>query len=158
MIPDMSSPPISWHVRTPSLMPPKAGLYQCPTTRCPGSAELRSILPDDLTPALRSRCPPEPCLETLPSPGCVFRHHQSFFATFSRNGSRGFSDQPVRQYHRLKNITSPTCGTAQIDSSVLSAELCGPAAHTNFLSNLSLDQNGAAQPRQMQAESARVLN
>ncbi|KAF4789563.1 hypothetical protein TURU_150340 [Turdus rufiventris] len=68
-------------------------------------------------------------------------------------GLRDSSEQPVRRYRRHKNSTSPTRGAART-SSILSAELRYPAASTICWSNLSSDQNGAAQPRQTQAKNA----
>lgn len=79
---ELFSSPISRHVRTCSLMPPKAGLYQCPTTRRPGSTEHGALLPAALTPASRRRCPSETCLETPPSPSWGFGDYQPFFCYF----------------------------------------------------------------------------
>lgn len=65
-----------------------------------------------------------------------FRDYPPFFATYSRNGARVSSGQPVRRYLRHKNTTSPACGTC-LQSSALSAELGYPAASTILWSNLS---------------------
>lgn len=103
-------------------------------------------------PAPGNRHPFEARLEHFPS--CVvFLQTATFLLLVPGVGLRVSSEQPVRRYRRHKNSTSPTRGAART-SSILSAELRYPAASTICWSNLSSDQNGAAQPRQTQAKNA----